>query len=98
MRITKNKSEYYKRRMAKLFEEVPDSKYVRNRYRTLRYLALEKHLFMEQVPKDKMIEFLREIVYLDRLLRLNNEYLEKSTKKILSDQFVQQELYAKRSL
>lgn len=92
MRIRKQKSEYYKRRLSKLFTEVPDSKYVRNRYRTLRMILLEKHGWMNDIPKETMLEFLRELIYLDRLLRLQTEGIEKSTKKILSDQFIQQEL------
>lgn len=92
MRIRKERSQYYKRRMARLFEEMPDSKFVRNRYRTTRFTLLEKHPWIETIPKDKMLEFLREAVYVERLLRLKTEGIEPTTKKILSQQFVVKEL------
>ncbi len=93
MRIPKTKSEYYKLRMEKLFEASPDSKFVRNRHRVLRYTLLEKYPWIENIPKEEMITFLKETVYIDRLIRLKTEGVEPVTKKILSDQFIQQELY-----
>lgn len=91
-RITKNRSEYYKRRMNKLFEDAPESKLVRNRHRTVRYTLLEKYKWIETIPKDEMVTFLREVVYVERILRLMTEGIEPTTKKILSDQFIQEEL------
>lgn len=92
MRITKNKSEYYKRRMRNLFQAKPESKYVVNRHKTIRYTLLEKYPWLETVPKEELLTFLRETVYIDRLLRLQTEGIEPVTKKILSDQFIQEEL------
>lgn len=91
-RITKNRSEYYKRRMKKLFEDAPESKYVRNRHRTTRYILLEKYKWIENIPKDEMLTFLRESVYVERILRLETESIEPTTKKILSQQFIVEEL------
>lgn len=92
MKIRKEKSEYYKRRLTKLFTEVPDSKYVRNRYRSMRYLLVEKHAWFGAIPKETALEFLREVIYIDRQIRLETESIEKNTKKILSDQFIQYEI------
>lgn len=93
-RISKTKSEYYKRRMNKLFELKPESRYVRERYRTIRYNLIEKYPWIETIPKEEMLTFLRESVYIDRLLRLQTEGIEPTTKKILSQQFVINELGA----
>lgn len=92
MRIKKHKSEYYKRRMSKLFEAHTESKYVRERYRTIRYTLLEKYPWIETIPKEEFLTFLRETVYIDRLLRLSTEGIEPTTKKILSQQFQAEEL------
>lgn len=78
--------------MKKLFEDAPESKYVRNRHRTVRYCLLEKYPWIETIPKEQMLTFLRETVYIERILRLETENIEKQTKKILSDQFVAEEL------
>jgi len=92
MKIRKEKSQYYKRRMAKLFEEAPESKYIANRYRTIRYTLLEKYPWIESIPKEEMLTFLRETVYIDRVLRMMTEEVETTTKKILSEQFQVEEL------
>lgn len=90
--MSKIKTEYYNRRMVKLFETNPESKSVKLRYRTLRYLLLEKHPFLRDLPINQVTELLKECVTLDRKLRLATQGLEEETKKILSQEYQLEEL------
>jgi hypothetical protein len=87
-RIRKEKSEYYYRRLHKLFETEPSSKTVEKRYRTLRYVLLEKHPFIEAIGKDTFCEFLKEAVFIDRIIRRETENLQIPLKRQLSDEFI----------
>jgi hypothetical protein len=83
-----SKHQYYTERMKKLFEENPDSKLLEHRYRTIRFALYEEYKeLMELCSKDKMLEFLRDIVYLDRKLRDLTEDIQIEEKKILSQEW-----------
>ncbi len=85
-----------KARLVSLFQSNPEAKKVENRYRSIRVLLeLEYPLLFEvikDVPKDTILKFLKDTVYLDRQVRLFSEGSEKEKKQILSDDFVVKEI------
>ena len=88
-RRSKQNSDYWQRRLLKLLEQEPDAKYVKYRYRTLKALLWEKYKpIIESVSTDTMQEFLKDVCYLDRELRLHTEKEEKKLKTILSQEKV----------
>lgn len=82
------KHEHYTKRIKDLFEQSEESKSVKNRYRTTRYALYEQyHEMMDLVTKDKMIEFIKDVLYVDRKLRMMTQDLEQEEKKILSQEW-----------
>jgi hypothetical protein len=89
MRRSKQNVKYYNDRVHRLFDI--DSKYknVEQRYETIRLLLQEKYQpIMQSVSRDTLKEFLKDTIYLDRLLRLYTEGLQVEQKKLLSDEYV----------
>lgn len=67
--------------MQKVLDKVPEAHLVSGRYKLI-YHSLKEiypHL-MEQVSKDTMLEFLKDVVYTDRLVRLKTEGEDKESK------------------
>lgn len=86
MKRSKNNSAYWDKRFDRVFKEVPGSENVEIRYRTLRYVLIEKYPeIITCVSNEKMCEFLKDVVYLDRQLRLKTEGSQNKKKKFLSD-------------
>lgn len=89
MRRSKQNVKYYNDRVHRLFDI--DSKYknVEQRYETIRLLLQEKYQpIMQSVSRETLKEFLKDTLYLDRLLRLYTEGLQVEQKKLLSDEYV----------
>ena len=88
-RRKKSLIEYYDRRMQKMFTDIPESKLVENRYKALRYMLQEKYgVMFENQPKEFVRDFLKDVVSLDRELRRGTEYLQKTKKEILSQEYI----------
>lgn len=74
--------------MSALMKENPKARLVENRYRTLRHALYEEYQeIMDLISKDKMIEFLKDTIYLDRALRQLTEGIQTEEKKILSQEW-----------
>ena len=66
---------------------------VKLRYRTLRYSLLSEHPnLISGTDKEVMLCFLKDVIYLDRQLRLLTEDVEKEEKEVLSQNYQIEEL------
>ena len=73
--------------------ELPEARLVENRYRTLRYALLEAYPnLINGTDKEVMLRFLKDAVYLDRLIRKETEGEQPLKKKILSQEYIISEL------
>jgi len=69
-----------------LLQQFPEAGLVENRYRSLR-VVLKKHWkFVETVDQKDMINFLKDVVYLDRRIRLATEGQQDELKQQLSEE------------
>lgn len=83
----KDHSHQYER-MQELFKENPESKKLVNRYRTIRYTLYEEYQeLMDLTKKDRMMEFLKDVLAMDRYLRDQTTEIEQEEKKILSQEW-----------
>ncbi len=73
MRRSKENVEYWQDRIDRLFEISPDHTSVTKRYDTLKLILQEKYPFIKD---NDNIQFLKDVVYLDRELRRETEGLE----------------------
>lgn len=72
--------------LEELLQQFPESRLVENRYRSMR-VVLKKHWkFVETVNQKDMIEFLKDVVYLDRKIRLETEGEQEELKQQLSEE------------
>lgn len=79
--------------LQKVLDNIPESHLVQFRQRTIRKVLVDEYPeLIKSVSKEKMIEFFKEIIYLDRKLRLLTEGEQKKEKKLLSDEFIVREL------
>lgn len=84
--------ERYKQVMTDLMEAKPEAKLVENRYRVMRYV-LRKYIPQLETLKDSEIEDIcRDVVYLDRQIRILTEDTEREKKEILSQEYQIKEL------
>lgn len=93
MRKRKSEITYWERRIKDMFESVPDSNLVENRYRALRFLLKPKYPQLMDIPQETLIEILRDAVYLDRKLRKETEGQQVEEKKILEDEWLVENEY-----
>lgn len=90
MRRSKQDSDYWLRRITRLFREFPNTKLVKNRYLTIKVLLQERYPEVKENPKiEKM---LKDAIWLDRKIRWATEGQEESLKQELSDKFIEEEL------
>jgi hypothetical protein len=68
--------------------KVPEARTVEYRYRTIRGALYEEYpKLIETTDREIMLNFIKDAVYLDRLLRLSTEGEQPLKKKILSQEF-----------
>lgn len=90
MRRSKQDSDYWLRRITRLFREFPNTKLVKNRYLTIKVLLQERYPEVKENPKiEKM---LKDAIWLDRKIRWATEDSEHDLKQELSDKFIEEEL------
>ena len=79
--------------LSNALREIPEAKEVKNRYRLMLYVLTNYYpIITGSVSKDTFKEFLREVVYLDRQIRLNTSGVDTEKKEILSQDFQLKEL------
>lgn len=82
------KIKYYKARLDKLLKNEPLASDVEERYRSIRYTLLETYPnLIGSVSKETMCEFLRDVTFVDRLLRRQTEGKQNKLKTVLSQEF-----------
>lgn len=90
MRRTKQDSQYWLQRMARLFQEFPNTKLVKNRYLTIKVLLQQRYPEVKENPRIEKI--LKDAIWLDRKIRWATEDMEQELKQELSDKFIEEEL------
>lgn len=90
MRRTKQDSQYWLQRMARLFREFPNTKLVKNRYLTIRVMLQDKYPEVKENPR--MEKILKDAIWLDRKIRWMSEGFEEDLKIKLSNEFIENEL------
>ena len=91
--MKKTRRDVIKNRLTKTLREFPEANLVKNRYRTMHWVLKDFYpIISGSVSSDTFKEFLREIVYLDRQIRLNTEGRQKEEKEVLAQQFVVDEI------
>lgn len=80
------KIRYYRSRLAKLLLGNESAKDVENRYRTIRYVLYDKYPFLETLPKEEVLEFLKDVTFVDRECRAMTEGRQKETKDLLEQE------------
>jgi hypothetical protein len=77
--------------LTELLRDKPEARLVKNRYRAISHVlssrTLWKNTIYTQVQKFAIHDLIREIVYLDRLLRKHTENYDKEVKEILSQTY-----------
>lgn len=88
MRRSKQNSDYFHKRIERIFEEVPDSKSVKNRYRTIRALLdIQRYKeITETIGKETLLEYIKDCVWLDRELRKLTSKEEQELKQQLAQE------------
>ena len=88
MKRSPQNTKYYNDRITSLFELAPETSLVKERYRCLRLLLQEKYKpIVQSVSVDTMEIFLKDVVFLDRQVRLRTENQEVEEKEILSQEW-----------
>jgi hypothetical protein len=85
MKRSKENVIYWEKRIDKLFDLDLKYKSVKSRYDSLKLLLQEKY---PHIKDHDNIQMLKDVVFLDRKLRLLTEHQEKEEKQILSEQYV----------
>lgn len=90
--MKKTRRNALKRSLAEAMK-VSEATLVTNRYKTMHWVLKDFYpIISGSVSKDTFREFLREVVYLDRQIRLNTEGKQKDEKQVLAEQFVVNEI------
>lgn len=84
------KIRYYRSRLANLLLGNESAKDVENRYRTIRYVLYDKYPFLETLPKEEVLEFLKDVVFVDRECRSMTEGRQKPLKDLLEQEKIQE--------
>ena len=82
------KIRYYRSRLANLLLGNESAKDVENRYRTIRYVLYDKYPFLETLPKEEVLEFLKDVTFVDREVRKFTEGREEPLKTKLAQEKV----------
>ena len=78
----------YTKRLADKFKEEPEFKLTRNRYRCIRYALYENYNdIIRLAGKERMENFLKDVVSVDRKIRMMTEGEEVEEKKVLSQEW-----------
>lgn len=86
--MKKTRRDSIKKSLSNALKEIPEAKEVKNRYRLMLYVLTNYYpIITGSVSKDTFKEFLREVVYLDRQIRLNTSGVDTEKKEILSQKF-----------
>jgi len=86
---SKENVEYWNKRTNKLVELDPKFKQVKHIYDALKLLLQEKYPFIKEHDN---IQFLKDVVYLDRKLRLYREGEEDDLKELLEQEYIVENL------
>lgn len=84
------KIRYYRSRLANLLLGNESAKDVENRYRTIRYVLYDKYPFLETLPKEQVLEFLKDVVFVDRECRKFTEGRQTELKNLLEQEKIQE--------
>ncbi len=77
----------YKNSLKELFENRPDAKLVKNKYRAMRFiLKSEWSNLLSQIEPASMENFLQDVTYVDRLIRKETEGVDQDIKDILEEE------------
>lgn len=78
----------YKRELTKLLDEHPEARMVAKKYKVLAFILNKEHSAMMGKIKggDSFINFLQDVIYIDRLIRKETEGVDDEKKKILSQE------------
>lgn len=96
MRRSKQNSDYFHKRIEKIFEQIPESKLVKNRYRTIRALLdIQRYSIFNDISQETLLEYIKDCVWLDRELRKLTSKEERELKQKLSLEKQQQLGYGK---
>lgn len=83
----------YKKSLTSLLDSNPEAHLVKNRYKVMMYLLnKEWSNLLSQTDKEVMKEFLKDVIYCDRKIRLETEGDDEEEKEILSQEFQVEEL------
>lgn len=87
MNDTTSKRNRLKQTLKSLLQNHSDAQEVKHRYRLMRAVLLEEYPnAVGDIEKDKFIEMLKDIIYVDRQIRKETEGKDEETKKILSQE------------
>lgn len=85
MKRSKQNTEYWSNRITKLFELGIEYKSVKKRYDSIKLLLQEKY---PHIKEQDNIQMLKDIIYLDRQLRLFTEGEEVEEKELLEQEYI----------
>lgn len=80
------KIRYYRSRLANLLLGNESAKDVENRYRTIRYVLYDKYPFLEILSKEEVLEFLKDVTFVDREVRAMTEGRQNKLKSELAQE------------
>lgn len=80
------KIRYYRSRLSNLLLGNESAKDVENRYRTIRYVLYDKYPFLESLPKEEVLEFLKDVTFVDRECRAMTEGRQTGLKDLLEQE------------
>lgn len=86
-RRSKNNTSWYQRRIDELFKEFPESQDVKNRYKSLVHILVQKYPKMKEVGSETMMAILFDADFLNRRIRWLTEGKETKLKKQLSQEY-----------
>lgn len=91
--MKKTRRDVIKQRLSKTLKEFPEANLVKNRYKTMHWVLKDFYpIISGSVSQDTFRDFLREVVYLDRQVRLYTQGKQKEEKEVLSQDFVVKEI------
>jgi hypothetical protein len=82
-RRSKQNTTYWRQQREKLYQAHPESKLVKNRYRSLKALLAKRY---PDIQHEDLYDYIKDAIYLDRQIRLETEESEKELKIILSQE------------
>lgn len=86
LRRSKENKKYWNKRVDDLFELAPEMSMVEKKYDSLKLLLQQKYPFIKE--QEDHIQFLKDVVYLDRLIRLKTEGQQVEEKELLEQEYI----------